>query len=187
MNRTGLFHLLDLYKSSPVFEIILPTLIAALGVWVFHAFGWRLSIPMHSSKTRPFQFSLGGLLFVTALVALTIQLKQYQLAPDLSWATIAARLGALTAISVSLPVGLSWLWLRDWPAWQWQLAVKVLVALVAASVLFLASDSIFRAHAPAALTDFVIPWAVGASSLCLPLYVSRRHGFRWVRVTTPSG
>lgn len=156
-----------------------------LDAFFFALVGWLGLVPVAMAGRRltrepaavKFQLSIGGVMLFTAAIAVFVCFWK-QVFP---WAVDVIETAVISTMTMLAVYLSTWLWFRSWKPWQFGLLVAAVVVPLA---IFITATLMGeeRDTWSWSIARVVVPLGMMAFASGFPLWLARRHGYRWHRV-----
>lgn len=184
-------------QSAVLASLVVTTAFCTLAAWLITLPGrWRVS-PKEAIETSPrFQFGLSAVIFVVTMTGLILGMvrgsasQQFERADAGMMVMITIVLAAFFLLATAVVWVFLWLWFRQFDF----LSVVLLFVIAAAAVtpaLLQVSSMPQPGGFPASLVVqaflfYAVPVVLTIAQLSFPLWLARRHGYRWVKANKPA-
>jgi hypothetical protein len=175
--------------------MIVPTAVA-ISAWFKTLFGWRIAQQnVAASLPRRFQFGMGTILVIVAVTGLVLRMVRELFGELLQIGNISTFmvLAIVLLIYFALVVAVTWLflwvWFRDFDMLTILLSLLIFAAILSPAFLrlYFTEDKDFSLSSMAqGFFVYAAPWICNVAAFSFPLWLARRHGYRWVKANRPT-
>lgn len=189
-------------SHSPLMNslMLMPVASAAAALLVTKPFGWRIAQGQVAAVPGRVQWGIGNICLWMAIAAIFSASARQIVSEefDEGWIEVVLRVG--THFGVLLLAGLIvsalslWLWFRRFDWFSLVIVIAIGLGIVAVGYQSLRDNEVIDLSKPdeiniteaARFALFsVTPLVLGIARLSFPLWLARRHGYHWVKITRP--